>query len=332
MLLKRFATEQRKLVMVDRQPPHAPRPSSVKNACAECGFYSIPAEELEESSRDGHDPEAVEHLLATLEGDTDPLIAGLIAGHFPPSPVERFSIAVFTAVQMTRGWRWRQDMEAVGNIITREQASLVPRNAIRDWLRGQGDRHDATAVRAFRERMFRADNSVEVRMTQAYAVQESLRMAVGDLAPRLFARPLRLLRFDDNVLLTSDNPVGIWAPAPGGVSPAIGRGDAPMIFLPLDRRTALAFATNGSDRVSHPGPIRARQINLSLIEDARRWIFHHPDDQPLQGITIPPLTELVQEVVAVREGSDGMTHELHRIAKRRVSPEGGYLDMDFETP
>lgn len=316
MLLKRFATEQRKIVMVDRRPPHSARLTSVKNACAECGFYSIPTEELEEGARDGHDPEDAELWLADLEGGADPLVTGLVDGRFPPTPEERFTIALFTAMQMTRGWRFRDDMNDVSTAVIQNLVPDIPPTVIRDWLRDHGEPHDDRAVRSFRERMLRPDNSPQVTMTQAFAVHQALRTAVEGLTERLFLRPWRLLRFDHDVLLISDNPVGIWSPAPRGISPTVGRGNASMIFLPLDRRTALAFASHGTDKVSHPGPTRARQINLSVIEDARRWIFHHPDDQPLNDLIVPPLSELVKELVDVRQDSDGKVRELYRYSRR----------------
>jgi hypothetical protein len=78
----------------------------------------------------------------------------------------------------------------------------------------------------------------------------------------------------------------------------------------------LAFAANGEDTVSYPGATRARQINLSVIEHAHRWIFHHPDDEPLQEIDIPPLKAIVSELVNVRKNSDGTVEEVHHLGRR----------------
>ena len=287
----------------------------VKTACAECGFYVIPTDELDESARADHDPEIVENTLAGIEREVDPLIAALVDGHFPLSDEERVKISVFTALQITRGWRFREDMNELGNILMREQLPMIPPATIRDWLRDHGEPHNGKAVRAFRERMLNEDTGLRITATQSHAVQQALRSAIEDFGPRLVARPLRLLKFPDNLLLTSDNPVGIWSPAPSGIAPTIGRGTAPMIFLPLDRRTALAFATTGRDKVSNSGPTRARQINQSVIEDARRWIFHHPDDQPLKDIDIPPPMEFAHDIVETWQDDAGMTHELHRVAR-----------------
>jgi len=90
-----------------------------------------------------------------------------------------------------------------------------------------------------------------------------------------------------------------------------------MVCLPLNRRTALAMTMGkGPDQVIDSGPTRALQINMALIHDAERWIYHHPSGHPLDGIEIPETAVFTDEVVAVRDAPDRARRELHRVIRR----------------
>jgi hypothetical protein len=84
-----------------------------------------------------------------------------------------------------------------------------------------------------------------VSMSDSHAVQETLRFAL-EIQPILFSRPWRLLRFHEPMLLTSDNPVGLWSPALDGEQPVHGVGNARAIYVAIDRQTSLAMVTSGS--------------------------------------------------------------------------------------
>lgn len=66
---------------------------------------------------------------------------------------------------------------------------------------------------------------------------------------------------------------------------------ADMIVFALDRHRALLM--------QHPEPGKlegvvdvsadfARRLNTLIANRARRWLFHHPDDNPLDGIPFDP--------------------------------------------
>jgi hypothetical protein len=308
--------------MVARLPPHEEHLVTVDKACAEQGFYTIAATDLEETHRADHDPEAVEKVFAGLESETAPIIGAVLDGGFPLSPEHRFKLSLFVALQVTRGWRFRKEMNDLGTFAMRQYIETLPLNRFRDWLRSQGMPFDDASVTAFRERTVGPDGPRLV-MSQPFAVQESLRMALEDISTHLFLRTWRLLRFSNDLLLTSDNPVGIWSLVPPGSDwPtgqdfSVGVANARMICLPLNRRAALAMIpAAGPDRMADSGPTRARQINTAVIHDAERWIYHHPGDRPLDGIAIPRRAVLTDETVAVHDETGGIRRELHRITRR----------------
>lgn len=308
--------------MIPRRPPHEARGVSVANACVEQGFYKIAADDLEESHRDGHDPEMVEKILASIEGTVAGIMAAILRAGFPLSPEHRFKMALFAALQVTRGWRFRSEMNELGTFAMRQQLETLSPDYFRDWLRGRGEASDEDAVAAFRERVL-GPSGPRMVMGQAFAVQESLRMAVEQITDRLYLRSWRLLRFPDDLLLISDSPVGMWTPVPpsadcpAGQDFAVGVANASMVCLPLDRRTALAMTMHGGpDKVIDSRATRARQINMALVHDAQRWIYHHPSDHPLDGIEIPAPAVFTDEIVAVRDSADGTRHEYHRAIRR----------------
>lgn len=308
--------------MIARRPPHHGRIVSVANACVEQGFYEIAADDIEESHRAGHDPEAVEKVFASIEGTVSRIMGAVLQDGFPLPPEHRFKLSLFAALQVTRGWRFRREMNDLGTFAMHQYVETLSPDYFRDWLRSRGEAHHADAVAAFRERVL-GPQGPRLIMGQAFAVQESLRMAVEQITPHLFLRSWRLLRFPDDLLLISDNPVGIWTPVPAsagwsaGQDFSVGVANASMVCLPLNRRTALAMTMRkGPNEVIISGPTRARQINMALIHDAQRWIYHHPSDHPLDEIEIPEPAVFTDEVVAVRDDADRTRREFHRVIRR----------------
>jgi hypothetical protein len=309
-------------MMIPRRPPHQRYGVSVAKACAEQGFYEIAAGDLEESHRAGHDPEAVEKVLASIEGTVSRIMADVLRDGFPLPEERRFKLALFTSLQVTRGWRFRSEMNELGTFAMRQYLETLSADYFRDWLRGRGEASDADAVAAFRGRVL-GPGGPRLVMGQAFAVQESLRMAVEQVMGHLYFRSWRLLRFPDDLLLISDSPVGMWtqvpssADCPSGQDFAVGVANASIVCMPLNRRTALAMTMHkGPDKVIDSGPVRARQINMALVHDAQRWIYDHPDDRPLDGIDIPEPAVFTDEIVAVRDDADGTRHEFHRAIRR----------------
>lgn len=63
MYLRNFADASSKLTMVAGGDLTRSHTVTVKNACNEAGFYTIPTEDIEPYARAGHDPDALEKRL-----------------------------------------------------------------------------------------------------------------------------------------------------------------------------------------------------------------------------------------------------------------------------
>ena len=65
-------------------------------------------------------------------------------------------------------------------------------------------------------------------------------------------------------------------------------GSTKQILIPLDRRAALVMDELGAPDSQRLGTTKlARQLNRWFVENARRYMFHHRDDDPLYGLELP---------------------------------------------
>ena len=107
-----------------------------------------------------------------------------------------------------------------------------------------------------------------------------------------YERAWSIIRFERKALATCDNPV-ILLPDPDA-DPHLGVGalTAAAVLLPLGRRVALFMKPPGTGDDQIPGVAAlARDLNQRTALNARRAIYHHPDDDPLRGVFVPPRRE-----------------------------------------
>jgi hypothetical protein len=125
----------------------------------------------------------------------------------------------------------------------------------------------------------------------AVAGDDHLKLLAGlyDAATaKVHQRSWRRVRFAKRTLAVSDSPVG-------------------ALTVPLDRHTLLWLQQPGEtgpteDREMEPSAVLARAHNTFAVIAAERFVYHHPDDQP-----IPPDTEIPraqQPRIHITGGSD----------------------------
>lgn len=312
-LLRRFADAEGKLAMVKRENLNVQIPTTVNNACNEAGFYRLETEDIEPDYREGHDPEAVEKGLAMFEARAERSIRSLLEGSPPWSDEDRYNLANLVALQYSRGWRFRTQINELVTLSMRRQV-LADRSgsevAARRFLQQRDKQPTQAAIDKLIDEAY-GPQGPRLVVGKPHAVQASFRFAWDVLAPMLFLRPLRLLHFtDDTPLLTSDNPVVTWAPNRPN-DRIVALADAITIILPIGPNLALSFATKGDDAVTTAGATRARQINTATEDGAERWIYHHPNMSPLKGLAIPfERPSWRDEKIAVRVDEDGNHREL----------------------
>jgi Protein of unknown function (DUF4238) len=314
MLLRRFADADERIAMVAREDPGRVVHTKVRTAAAEVGFYRIPAEDLEEHARDGHDPELAERALADLESAAGPVIEGVLGGTLAIGVEERYRLSQFAALQLARGWRFRDEIRMLMTWYARQQLQIAATpDRVREHLRAMGAPADERDVREFLDGVL--NGSWTLNPPRSLIIQASLQYAIGLVHPQLFPRMLRLIRFDQPLLLTSDSAVGLWAPRSQAPRSA-GVADADVIFMPLNRCCALAFTQAGREVVLDAEPSLADHINLTVADNASKWIYHHPDDHPLARIELLPPPVLAEEIDDVEHEPGGTVRVKGRLVWR----------------
>lgn len=315
MAISRFADASGKVLMVSRDDLNKRVSTVVRKACAEVGFYRIAPEDIKEEFRDVHDPEMVEKALSDVEDAAKRVIDGIIDGAFPLSKQARYDLGLFLSLQMSRGWAWREQSKKFGDLI----AHLYARSTMSDdefqafFLNGVKTA-DPLAIREFRASLI--DGTDGLATSQSETIMQGIDLALDRSLRYVLGRSWRVLKFPKPCLLTSDNPLGCWAP-PGVANESFGVGNAPAVFYPIDRSTALSMTMSSvPERIVSSGLIRARQINYVVAREAEKWILHHPADDPLDGLDLPPRACITDEVVSRSMNSDGTVYEIHRFGKR----------------
>lgn len=299
-LLRNFADERDQLRARARDDLSSAHLTTVKNACNEIGFYRIEADDLEAWARDGHDPELVEKILCSLESEAADVIGRLTECQIPRTEKDLLHLALFAAVQSTRGWRFRDEVNQTATLQMRAEAQAQPEELARKaraFLRRRGEPAGPDDIAAFVESAY-GERGPRLVAPDPVLVQASLGLAL-QLTPLLMARSLGLYVFDEPSLVISDAPVVSWAPGQGR---AVGIGNAHLVFMPLSRTVALAYGQKAQAPIRTGTRIRARQINGLITDDATRWVYEHPDDDLISKIEVPTeRPRWVTELLSVKE-------------------------------
>lgn len=93
----------------------------------------------------------------------------------------------------------------------------------------------------------------------------------------------QIIRFDDPVLITSDEPVWLEAPAGGGPY-GVGFFTAEAIWMPLDPTAAVRMRQSTFDPVD-PGSIDPAWLNQELAQRAHRFLYGN--EAALSSLSLP---------------------------------------------
>jgi len=307
--LRGFANAADQVTLVARDDPTQSFRRAVRMAASEVGFYRIETGDLAwEEDKLGYDPENVEAALSQLEGAIAPVVRTLTEGRSDDFDDEHwYRIVQFTALQTVRGHRWRNDLTALATLSVRTQilANLDDERAAQ-WLDDQGEPNGPEEVAAVRT-MMAEEWFPRIVAPQAVMVQESLKMALGNpdtddrgLAQYLIGKKPELILPRETAVLTSDEPICWWSP---GDAP-IGYATAQVVWVPLSPKLILQFREPAFDLSQHGLPdyrIRSNhdplavEVNRRVASQAERWIIHHPDQNPLAALELPPRQEWGEE-------------------------------------
>ena len=325
--LRGFADEADQVMLVDRDDLDRSHRLAVRKALSEVGFYRLDPVvfEVEDESQRPH-PEYVEQYLSKFERAAVPGICKLReTGLADVTQEDWYHLVNLIALQTVRGNRFREDLEATGTHALRFHVDeIVTDDLIGRWLNDMEEQTTAADISAFRERLL-GPHGPRLVPSREFAIRESLQLALGRLGERLAdGMTWSLIEAADSSVLTSDEPVAWWSPGGG----PIGFGSAQVVWFPVSRRRILQLRDRSLSPASLGLPDPAspegrddlvRFVNREVATQAHRWVVHHPDDQPLDGLVLGPRTAWANELIAVEEA--GTTRrELHIHRRLPVPP------------
>jgi hypothetical protein len=275
--LRRFADTTGRVTVV-RRDLKASFTTSIERAARERDFYTVETE---------HGPSTgVEGMLGRIEEPAAGATTRILDGHFPPSQDDRVAIALFIALQFTRGRDHRHAYEMMADALFKASMEEVTEAGVRDQLRAALGRDPTEDEVASAFELVTDPGSYRIAPHQNESIGAMLEH-LEVLAPYLLARTWQLVRFRRPVLLTSDCPVVLWTrPERTTALRGVGLATADNVRFPLDPRHALVLVkdTTVRDAIRDVNDEHSGELNLGTAARAYEWIYHHPEQKPLDGL------------------------------------------------
>jgi hypothetical protein len=109
-----------------------------------------------------------------------------------------------------------------------------------------------------------------------------------EIASMLCERDWVLTFYRRKRLATSDTPIALTPAEDHPGLMGLGIANAGEIHVPLDRRVGLSLGNRGTgDGRVYGSAKTALYLNHAMAMNARTYLFHHPEDDPLQGLQLP---------------------------------------------
>lgn len=246
---------------------------------------------------DGTQSDMFEKAFSEVEGPASEAFRAILAGEWPPSEDHRAVVATWVALQHLRG----EDIRAHQGQMSGEFIRLVVGTAGKAALRELIEQAEARVV---------SDDELDAEWQDItkpggpdleVEVHEHMRLLMSLLEPTaayLHDCHWVLHVFSRRSIITSDHPVSLIVDENYPEWQGIGIATADLFLVPLARRAALAIQPRGRLRERYGddrfpdyrnnGTTRlANSINQETAARARRYLYHHPDDSPLDRLYLP---------------------------------------------
>jgi hypothetical protein len=232
------------------------------------GFYTF-------TDKNGNQTDELEKYYSQVEGAAKSAISNL-EGLFPP-PLESHTkevLAVFIAAQQTRSVGFHRQSEMTADMTAKMGMlpHLADRQRARKMMEGAGievteDRLDQLQAIAVNP------DSLELNADKSLRLQLSLNM-LPELAHIYNQRTWRLVRFDHDALITSDEPIILRRNPKMPQFYGVGAATAKQVWFPLTSRMLVIMehknvytsegVTSGTDAMAHKANIA--QLQASYLE------------------------------------------------------------------
>jgi hypothetical protein len=259
--LRRFANGDGRLMQVEL-PGSKHVLVSITDATVYKNFYLL-------RLPDGTETDAAEDAFSVVESAATEAIRSLVDHRtWPIPPRVRQDLAGWAALQYLRGPWVRQ--------LGREIAEGFSGTGV-PITTGAGEQITLTMS---------ADGLDE--LTGSRLQLDLIQRQLPEVAAMLCERDWILTFYRRKRLATSDAPIVLRSNADHPAFLGVGIANAGEIHVPLDRRVGLSMGNEGTGDLRMPGVAKtALYLNDAMAKNARKYIFHHPEDDPLSGLELP---------------------------------------------
>lgn len=280
--LKGFANERGHVVQTHLSD-HAQHLVSTDDATVSRDFYTI-------TSEDGEPTDVVEQHFSTIEGPASTALTEVLEGLWPVNGRQRHALASWIGLQMMRGTGVRSSQNEMMSQMIRVLVGISGKAALRSHIESA----EGTSI---------SDEDLDAEwedLTQPSGPQMTPDVLFhSQTIVRLLPMHRRMLiegrwslvRFERRALLTSDHPVAFYPYPEHQPWESLALANAAGITVALSRRVALQIGferpANTPEIVLPPSTLIARDFNRQSVNGARRFVYHHPDDDALAGIELP---------------------------------------------
>ena len=279
--LKRFADDRDQVLTIDLST-NKQFLQNVTNASVRTDYY-MAVDEV------GEQTDAFEVAMSQVETAAADAWRAIDEGAWPLPADLREAAATWMGLQLLRGHDQRTMMSNLGTDLL---IILGGRPQLRETLIRLGEPADDQAVNEQWVDLFQNLPTIEATTNQhIHQIAMTLPRVIENLTERWWA----LSRFQRKALATSDSPVVV---VPNERDVAIGMGTgietADEILCPVNRHACVSLAS----RATLP-PYMAELSDIAQVaktalfansvtsRNARHYLFHHPDDEPLNGLPLP---------------------------------------------
>ncbi len=268
---------------------------STKSATVIEDFYMV-------ETADGTMTDEIEEILSRLENASAPAISALVnRSAWPIPPETREAVAAWAAMQYLRSPAARQVNSEIADMSLKLQIAVGGRAGMREALEAIEGRgvSEAEVDEGWQLMTDFDDYTLEPHQNDHIAMMGRL---LRGTAWQFYGRSWNLIHFQRKALVTTDTPVVLMKPFGQDPGLPVGTATAGGVLVALDRRLGLMMTNDRLGDAEIPGStVLANSLNQRLVREARRHIFHHPDDNPLQGLSLPPRREREVEVADPRQ-------------------------------
>ncbi|MGN9912707.1 DUF4238 domain-containing protein [Phytohabitans sp. LJ34] len=301
--LERFSEDGR--IGTVRLPGDQRFVQSVKNAATNNNFYSLDTTEPK-------DADLFERSLGRMERVASVALRAVIERDvWPLDSEERTALGVFAATQALRGPNQRRHMEQIVAATTRIELGVGGRDSVFAYAKDKLGREitEEEADRLWAD--VTQPGGPPIRLSSLGHIEQLLRV-LPEILPYFLGRPWVLVRFQRRRLCTCDTPIALIPHADRSPGSGVGLLTAWGITFPLSRDVGLLMAdpsplfghitldavAEGRVDSRQPGTVQLADLfNNATINNARMWIFHHPEDRALLNRDLPEPREVEIEVL-----------------------------------